>query len=183
MHGAWLCMVPGIDLSKLTAAEKDALILSLLPLAGHLVTALARVAELEARLARFERPGKTPDNSSLPPSKGRKPERPSSGKPLRRSRPGFGRALEANPDRVVDAMLGACPHCAAAFPAGQQTPQQVHDPGAAVWRQVRLLRRGRARPPRRPAAWNPAFASASRSRPWWSACATLRPSGWNGWLR
>ncbi len=126
------CMAPGIDLSKLTAAEKDALILSLLPLAGHLAAALARVAELEARLARFERPGKTPDNSSLPPSKGRKPERPSSGKPLRRSRPGFGRALEANPDRVVDAMLGACPHCAAAFPAGQQTPQQVHDPGAAV---------------------------------------------------
>ncbi len=127
VHGAWLCMVPGIDLSKLTAAEKDALILSLLPLAGHLAAALARVAELEARLARLERPGKTPDNSSLPPSKGRKPERPNSGKPLRRSRPGFGRALEANPDRVVDAMLGACPHCAAAFPAGQQTPQQVHD--------------------------------------------------------
>ena len=37
------------------------------------------------------------------------------------------RALKANPDRVVDAMLDACPHCAAAFPAGQQTPQQVYD--------------------------------------------------------
>ncbi len=120
-------MAPGIDLSKLTAAEKDALILSLLPLAGQLEAALARVAELEARLARFERPGKTSDNSSLPPSKGHKPDRPSGGTPPRRSRPGFGRALEANPDRVVDAMLDACPHCAIAFPAGQQTPQQVYD--------------------------------------------------------
>jgi len=27
----------------------------------------------------------------------------------------------------VDARLDACPHCAAAFPAGQQTPQQVYD--------------------------------------------------------
>ncbi len=120
-------MVPGIDLRKLIAAEKDALILSLLPLAGRLEAALARIAELEARLARFERPGKTPDNSSLPPSKGHKPDRPGGGKPPRRSRPDFGRALEVNPDRVVDAMLDACPHCAVAFPAGQQTPQQVYD--------------------------------------------------------
>ncbi len=120
-------MAPGIDLSKLTAAEKDALILSLLPLVGRLEAALARIVELEERLAKFERPGKTPDNSSLPPSKGHKPDRPSGGKPPRRSRPGFGRALEANPDRVVDAMLDACPHCAAAFPSGQQTPQQVYD--------------------------------------------------------
>ncbi len=44
------CMTPGIDLSKLTAAEKDALILSLLPLAGQLEAALARIAELEAWL-------------------------------------------------------------------------------------------------------------------------------------
>jgi transposase len=35
--------------------------------------------------------------------------------------------LEPNPDRVVDARLDVCPHCAAAFPAEQQTPQQVYD--------------------------------------------------------
>ena len=116
-----------VDFNKLTAAEKDALILSLLPLAGQLEAALACSAELEGRLAKFKRPGKTPDNSSLPPPKGHKPDRPGGGKPPRRSRPGFGRTLEANSDRVVDAMLDACPHCAAAFPAGQQTPQQVYD--------------------------------------------------------
>jgi len=76
-------MVPWIDLSKLTAAEKDALILSLLPLAGQLEAALARIAELEARLAKFERPGKTPDTSLLPPSQGHKPDRPGGGNPTR----------------------------------------------------------------------------------------------------
>ena len=50
-------------------AEKDALILSLLPLVGQLEAALSRIAELEKRLAAFERPPKTPDDSSLPPSK------------------------------------------------------------------------------------------------------------------
>jgi transposase len=86
--------VPDIDLSNLSHAEKDDLIRSLLPLVGKLDAALARIAELEARLAKYERPAKTPDNSSLPPSKGQKRDLPAAGKPPRKSRPGFGRALE-----------------------------------------------------------------------------------------
>jgi transposase len=118
---------PEIDLSKLTVTEKDALILSLLPLVGQLEAALARIAELEKRLAKYERPAKTPDNSSLPPSKGQKSDQPTPPKPPRKSRPGFGRALEPNPDRVVDARLDACPHCAATWSHAAQTPQQVYD--------------------------------------------------------
>lgn len=121
-------MTPEIDLTKLTVAEKDALILSLLPLFGRLEAALARIVELEARLARLEQPPKTPDNSSLPPSKGQKSnDEPTGQKPPRKSRPGFGRALDPNPDRVVDSRLDACPHCAAAWTAESQTPQQVYD--------------------------------------------------------
>ena len=127
-------MTPEIDLSRLTVAEKDALILSLLPLVGRLEAALARIAALEARnaalearLADLQRPRKTPDNSSLPPSKGQKPERPAGPTPPRPSRPGVGRTLHPDPDRVVDARLGACPHCAAAFPVERQTAQQVYD--------------------------------------------------------
>lgn len=121
-------MTSDIDLSKLTGAEKDRLILSLLPLVSRLDAALARIAELEARLALLEKPAKTPDNSSLPPSKGQKSEQPTEGnKPPRKSRPGCGRTLEPNPDRIVDRLLDACPHCAAAWPAEPQTPQQVYD--------------------------------------------------------
>jgi hypothetical protein len=80
-------VTPGIDLGRLSHAEKDDLILSLLPLVGQLEAALARIAELEKRLAAFERPAKTPDNSSLPPSKGPKPDRPAGDKPPRRAAP------------------------------------------------------------------------------------------------
>lgn len=121
-------MAPEIDLSKLTIAEKDALILSLLPLAGQLQAALARVAELEAQLALAQKPSKTPDNSSLPPSKGQKPDQPAVSKTTpRRSRPGSGRMLEPNPDRIVDRWLDVCPRCAAAWPAAAQTPQRIYD--------------------------------------------------------
>ena len=121
-----------VDLSKLSVAEKDALILSLLPLVGQLETALARIAVLEAGnaelLARLERPTKTPDNSSLPPSKGQKSDGPAPGaKPPRKGRPGVARLLEPNPDRIIDARLDACPHCAAEWADAAQSPQQVYD--------------------------------------------------------
>ncbi len=122
-----LCVPPDIDLSKLSHVEKDDLIRTLLPLAGRLEVALVRIAELEKRLARYERPKRTPDNSSMPPSKGQKADSPDAGKPHRRGRPGVGRMLEPDPDRVVDAKLQACPHCATSFPAGEQTPQEVYD--------------------------------------------------------
>jgi len=57
---------------------------------------LARVAELEAKLGQ---PPKTPDNSSLPPSRGHKAnaEAPAS-KPPRKGRPGITRKLAEKPD-------------------------------------------------------------------------------------
>jgi len=117
-------VTPDIDLSQLSHAEKDALIRSLLPLVGQLQAALARIAELEKRLAAAERPAKTPDNSSLPASKGQKPDVQPGGAPPRRSRPGVARALEPNPDRIADAKLDVCPHCAAAWP---DAPQMIYD--------------------------------------------------------
>jgi transposase len=68
----------------------------------------ARVAALEGLLAA---PGKTPDNSSLPPSKGQKSNLPAHPKKGRHGRPGVARALAEHPDRVVVATLPACPHC------------------------------------------------------------------------
>src|SRR3954468_12374511 len=71
-------MTPPPDLSRLTEAEKDALILAL----------WTRVAELEARL---DAPPKTPGNSSLPPSKGRKADRPEKARPPGPRRGSLGR--------------------------------------------------------------------------------------------
>ena len=61
------------DLNYLSDAEKDALIRALWQ---RLDASERRIAELEAKLGE---PPKTPDNSSVPPSKGQKanqPERP-----------------------------------------------------------------------------------------------------------
>ncbi len=61
------------DLSRLTQAEKDTLILALWTQAQELVAVneglARRVTELEAKPGE---PAKTPDNSSTPPSHGRK---------------------------------------------------------------------------------------------------------------
>ena len=57
----------------------------------------ARVAELEAKLGR---PTKTPENSSLPPSRGQKANRPAgddTNKRTKASHPGVGRSLSENP--------------------------------------------------------------------------------------
>ena len=118
------------DFTKLSHAEKDALILALLAqlaAADERVAAQdARIAALEARLGELTQPPKTPDNSSKPPSQGQKSDGPATGdRPPRKSRPGVGRALHPTPDRIVEARLSTCPNCAAAFPDASQTPQQV----------------------------------------------------------
>ncbi len=59
-------MPGGPNLSLLSHEQKDALITALMAQVGALT---ARVAELEAKLGL---PPKTPDNSSLPPSKGQR---------------------------------------------------------------------------------------------------------------
>jgi len=109
------------DLSQLTHEEKDVLIRALWAqvqaLTAQVQTLAARVAELEAKLAE---PPKTPDNSSLPPSKGQKPNRPEKGKrhgPRLGSlgRIGGGRALAVTPDETVVAKPMRCAHCQAAL--------------------------------------------------------------------
>ncbi len=109
------------DLSCLTYEEKDALIRALWAqvqaLTAQVQTLVARVAELEAKLAG---PPKTPDNSSLPPSQGKKPNQPKRHKrhgprPGSLGRTGGGRALAATPDETVVAKPVRCAHCQTAL--------------------------------------------------------------------
>lgn len=126
-------MTAAPDLTPLSHAEKDALIVALfqqLAAAEARIAAQdARIAALEARIDELTRPPKTPDNSSKPPSQGQKQDTPATGAkpPPRKSRPGVGRPLHPNPDRQIDRKLSACPICDAAFPEASQTPQQVYD--------------------------------------------------------
>jgi transposase len=114
------------DLSQLTHGEKDALIRALW---AQVQALTARVAELEARLGT---PPKTPDNSSLPPSKGQKPNRPEKSKrhgprPGSLGRLGGGRALATTPDETVIAKPVRCVHCQAALGEADQVLHGRHD--------------------------------------------------------
>ncbi|MFQ5985722.1 MAG: IS66 family transposase [Alphaproteobacteria bacterium] len=115
------------DLSRLSHAEKDALIVALW---SHLNEAAAQIEALTTRLAALEaklgEPPKTPDNSSTPPARGHKPNKPP-GRKGRRKRPGTARQLHPDPDRIVEARAETCPHCAAALTDTDQTMQAVYD--------------------------------------------------------
>src|SRR3954447_19850988 len=119
-----MTQLPNLD--HLSHAEKDALIRALWQ---RLEAAERRIAELEARLAE---PGKTPDNSSLPPSKGQKPNRPEKAKrtgPRQGSlgRNGGGGPLVCHPDQTVSAKAPACIHCHAALTDAHQVLHGRYD--------------------------------------------------------
>jgi transposase len=117
-----------LDLNVLSLAEKDALILAQ---AEQLTAQAAQITALQAQIAALEakpgQPPKTPDNSSLPPSKGEKPNRAERRAKRRHSHPGMARALTANPDHVVEAYADTCPHCAHALSQADQP--EVRWPG------------------------------------------------------
>jgi len=80
---------------------------------------LARIAELEAK---HDKPPKTPDNSSLPPSRGQKgnvAERAGM-KKARKGRPGAARALAEDPDATRDIYPERCACGVALAAAGQE---------------------------------------------------------------
>ena len=106
-----------MDRAALLSLSKDDLISLILALTE-------RVAALEAKLAA---PPKTPDNSSLPPSKGQKPNRPDRPKKGRHGRPGVARALAEHPDKVIVATLPACPHCDHALAPADQPDFHAYD--------------------------------------------------------
>jgi transposase len=114
------------DLDLLSHAEKDTLIRALW---AQVQALTARIAALEAKLAE---PSKTPDNSSLPPAKGQKPNRPEKAKRVgpragSLGRKGGGRPLACDPDETVTAKPAACAHCQTAFTSADQVLHGRYD--------------------------------------------------------
>ncbi len=107
---------------ELRQLSPDEVVVQVRRLEVALAAALARIAELEAELARRSGPPKTPENSSLPPSKGWKRKRPPA--PGRKlgpppGHPGHSRARVA-PDEVRAYRPTHCRHCGEALPADRQ---------------------------------------------------------------
>ena len=120
-------MTPPPDLTKLTAEQKDALIVALWERVEKLS---ARVEELEARL---NEPPKNSGNSSVPPAKGYKKDNPQ-GKAERTGprhgsvgRKGHHRPWAEKPDEVVRIMARACGCCGHALGEADQKLSRAYD--------------------------------------------------------
>jgi transposase len=116
------------DLRSLDSAAKDALILALIERINVLI---AENAELKERLAKLEaklgKPPKTPDNSSLPPSRGQKGSGEASSKPKGKPHQGSHRELHPHPTRALDVRAQECPHCAADVSGVVQSALERYD--------------------------------------------------------
>jgi transposase len=114
-------MAAGPNLSHLSHAQKDALIASLM---AQVAALTARLAELEAKLGL---PAKTPDNSSVPPSKGQKKSEPSTPKAKANPHAGAHRPLHPNPtsERIVSAFV--CQGCGFDVSGAPQSPCESYD--------------------------------------------------------
>ena len=121
-------MTPPPDLPFLDSPEKDALIVALIARIDALVaenTALrTRVAELEAK---HGLPPKTPNNSSTPPSQGRKASDDAASKPKGKPHAGAHRPLHPNPTARRDMMATACQHCGANVSSAPQIACEAYD--------------------------------------------------------
>ena len=117
-----------ISVQSACIAEQDARIAELTALVESQAATITRlenrVAELEEKLGK---PPKTPNNSSLPPSSGQKPNLPERERKGRKGRPGVTRDLAENPDRVIEALADQCPNCAAALGEADQPKVYAYD--------------------------------------------------------
>src|SRR5208283_70822 len=114
--------------TDLSHAQKDALIGALMEQVAALTmqveTLTARVAELEAKLGM---PPKTPDNSSIPPSKGQKPSEDARPKDKSNPHAGAHRQLHPNPTSRREMFAGACGRCGADVSRVEQRPCETYD--------------------------------------------------------
>jgi transposase len=123
------------DLTSLDGAAKDALILALIGRINVLIAEVEtlkaenavlrkRVADLEAELGR---PPKTPDNSSMPPSRGHKASEGQSRKPKSQAHGGAHRPLHPNPTHRREVVAERCPHCRADVAGVAQSAVHAYD--------------------------------------------------------
>jgi transposase len=123
------------EFSNLSSEEKDVLIQTLLV---RLDEAFKRIAALEAENTvlraenkalreQLNRPPKTPDNSSKPPSQGQKASQGSIPRAKRKPHPGNHRALHPQPTRETPVFAGHCGHCQADLTGIPQEPVHAYD--------------------------------------------------------
>jgi hypothetical protein len=119
----------GAQLVASLLARIDGLMVQIAARDNRIDELLAQVKALNARIAEFEAkrggPPKTPDNSSLPPSRGQKANaEPPAVKRRRKGRPGVARKLAENPDATRRFFAEHCACGAVLSEAGQELAKE-----------------------------------------------------------
>jgi transposase len=125
-----MTLPPPSELTSLSPAEKDALLLALIRRVEELAAENAALkAENAALREKLGQPPKTPRNSSVPPSRGHKANSTTGGKSKSKSKvhPGAHRPLHPNPNRTVEVHADLCPHCRADVSRDQQKLRHSYD--------------------------------------------------------
>ena len=121
-------MTPRFDSSTLSSAEKDALIATLLVRIDELSKRLGALEQENAALReKLNLPPKTPDNSSTPPSQGRKASSEPASKPKGKPHAGAHRPLHPNPTRTRDVLAAHCQHCGTTVSGEPQFACEAYD--------------------------------------------------------
>ncbi len=112
--------------------DREALIGVALAQAEAIERLSAKAAALEAEIARLQarsdRPPKTPNNSSLPPSQGHKKTTEFvKNRRKKKAHPGAHRPLHPDPTHRRDILASACVHCGADVSQSPQEACEVYD--------------------------------------------------------
>lgn len=116
------------DLSILSSSEKDALIGALLTRVDVLIAEGEALKIENTRLReQLQRPAKTPQNSSRPPSQGHKSNHKTAAKPKAKAHAGAHRPLHPNPTQRREVLAEWCGHCHADVLGVTQEVIQAYD--------------------------------------------------------
>jgi transposase len=120
-----------MDRDSLDSLDREGLIgviLTQFQAIERFVADLAAVRSENAELrAKLDQPPKTPDNSSVPPSRGQKPSAWAKDRPKRKPHAGAHRPLHPDPTRTRDILATSCQRCGADVSQAAQRPRESYD--------------------------------------------------------
>jgi transposase len=120
-----------MDCDSLDSLDREGLIgviLTQVQAIERFVAELAAVRSENAELrAKLDQPPKTPDNSSVPPSRGQKPSAWAKDRPKSKPHAGAHRPLHPDPTRTRDILATSCQRCGADVSQTAQRPRESYD--------------------------------------------------------
>src|SRR5580704_13021410 len=117
-----------MDRSSLDSLDREGLIGVILTQYEQFTAELAALRTENAELhAKLNLPPKTPNNSSVPPSKGQKPSAWAKDRSKRKPHAGAHRPLHPNPTRTRDILATSCQRCGADVSQTAQRPRETYD--------------------------------------------------------